>query len=222
MAQITFKFDKNKDVWNIWNKCNRKSLFGSNWEKMIGPKLIKICKGKTFEKSKKEIEKYNSKLYNSDIIEVFIKSTKKLWNKKEKEFFRRLEKITKKPFKEKLTCYVTTITICPYNVNEKWFMCSLFSNLTGALLTIGHETLHFHFIEHDYKKIEKQIGKEKTEDLKESLTVLLNLEFNDLFFNLDNGYPNHQELRKFIKDEWKKEKNYNKLLIKCVEYLKKS
>ena len=60
--------------------------------------------------------------------------------------------------------------------------------------------MHFHFFEHYWDGIEKQIGINKTDDLKESLTVLLNLEFKDLWFKFDQGYPNHQELRKFISD----------------------
>jgi len=221
MPQITFKFDKNKDTWNIWDKSNRKSSFGEDWGKSIPLRLIEISKGKPIKEAKKNIEKYSTKFYNSDFIKVFIESVKKLWDLEEKEFFNRLEKITGNPFKKKLTCYITTIGVCPYNISEKWFMCSAFNNLTGAISTIAHETLHFHFFEHDYKKVEKQIGKKKTEDLKESLTILLNLEFRDLCFTTEKGYPNHQELRKFIAEEWKKDKNYEELIKKCVKYLSK-
>ena len=56
--------------------------------------------------------------------------------------------------------------------------------------------------------------------LKEALTVLLNLEFKDLWFIEDEGYKKHKELREFIAQEWKKEKDFEKLLKKCVKYLK--
>jgi hypothetical protein len=100
-------------------------------------------------------------------------------------------------------------------------MVNAFGTIPGALNTMGHELLHFHFFEHYWNKIEKQIGNNKTDDLKEALTVLLNLEFKDLWFKYDQGYSNHQELRKFISQQWKKKKDFNLLLKKCVEYLKK-
>ena len=36
----------------------------------------------------------------------------------------------------------------------------------------------------------------------------------------DEGYPTHKELRKFIEEEWKKNKDFEALLKKCVSYLK--
>ena len=70
-----------------------------------------------------------------------------------------------------------------------------------------------------WDKIESQIGKDKTGDLKEALTVLLNLEFKDLWFVEDKGYESHKELRDFILEEWKKEKDFEKLLEKCIKFL---
>jgi hypothetical protein len=68
--------------------------------------------------------------------------------------------------------------------------------------------------------VEDEIGKEKTADLKESLTVLLNLEFGNLFLAKDRGYPLHQKLRSFIEEEWKKEKDFDKLIGKCISFIK--
>jgi len=48
---------------------------------------------------------------------------------------------------------------------------------------------------------------------------LLNLEFKDLWFVKDCGYKSHRELRKFISDKWKEEKDFEKLLNSCVVYL---
>ena len=60
----------------------------------------------------------------------------------------------------------------------------------------------------------------ETEDLKEALTILLNLEFNDLWFIKEIGYESHEKLREFIKNQWMKNKNFDVLLNKCVVYLK--
>jgi len=80
--------------------------------------------------------------------------------------------------------------------------------------------MHLYFHKFYWDKVESEIGEDKTADLKEALTVLLNVEFKDLWFVSDQGYKPHEELRKFIRDEWKKEKDFDVLLKKCVEYLK--
>jgi hypothetical protein len=99
-------------------------------------------------------------------------------------------------------------------------MVSFFRDLTTALSICGHELLHIQFHNTYWGEIEKQIGKEKTADLKEALTVLLNIEFKDLWFIEDKGYDIHKELRNFISEEWKKERNFKILMNKCVTYLK--
>jgi len=52
------------------------------------------------------------------------------------------------------------------------------------------------------------------------LTVLLNIEFKDLLLTSDYGYEEHNELREFISESWKREKNFEQLINLCVEYLK--
>jgi hypothetical protein len=99
-------------------------------------------------------------------------------------------------------------------------MVSFFRDLASALNTCGHELLHIQFHNLYWNQVENQIGEKKTSDLKEALTVLLNLEFKDLWFVEDKGYEIHKELRKFITDEWKKEKDFRILLDKCINYLK--
>ena len=59
-------------------------------------------------------------------------------------------------------------------------------------------------------------------DLKEALTVLLNLEFKDILLAYDEGYGMHKELRDFISEEWKRKQDFNSLIDRCIEYLKKN
>ncbi len=80
--------------------------------------------------------------------------------------------------------------------------------------------MHLYFHKFYWDSVEKKLGKEKTSDLKEALTVLLNLEFKDLWFVEDKGYESHKELRNFIMEKWKEEKDFEKLLEKCVEYIR--
>ena len=162
------------------------------------------------------------KMHTSGFIEPFIKALQKSWDKINDEYFKRLDKImkTKICFKE-VTAYITTVTRCPYEHNREnpWFMVSFFRDVLHILAVCGHEIMHIQFHNTYWKEIEKKIGKEKTADLKEALTVLLNLEFRDLWFVDDLGYESHKELRKFIEKEWKKEQDFEVLLKKCVNFL---
>ena len=222
MPKVIFKFDKEKDLWNNWATVNYKSP----WENMYKqiPILTEICKGKKFEECKYKLGEFNKIVYESPLIEVVINTFQKAWDKINDKYFKRLERIMKSKFPIKeVTAYLTTQYRCPYNEEEAWFMVSFFSSIPKAMQIAGHELMHLHFHKTYWPKIEKQIGKEKTADLKEALTVLLNLEFRNLWFVKDEGKNNEQQqkLREFIIQEWKKKKDFDVLIKKCVKYLKK-
>ena len=218
MVKVIFRFDKEKDLRNHWHKSNWKPSFGKF---KLNPEVKEICLKKSFENCKEELSNYLNRLQNSDFIQINIDALEKSWRKIEEEFFKRMNKLMKKQFKWNITAYLTTLGICPYNPDEPSFMFSLFYSLSKSLQTCGHEIMHLYFHKFYWKYVEKKIGKEKTADLKEALTVLLNLEFKDLWFIEDKGYEKHKELRNFIIDEWKKKKDFEKVLEKCIEYLKR-
>ncbi len=60
---------------------------------------------------------------------------------------------------------------------------------------------------------EEKLGKAKYNDLKEALSVLLNVECKDLMSEgkHDKGYPQHAELREQILHFWENEKDIRKL-----------
>ena len=220
MLLVKFKFDKHKDIWNYWSSANEKSQF-LDFSKFINPELLKLIKGKTQKEASKIIERNLSNIHNNPLIKIYLEAVSKAWKSIEKKYFENLVKITKKPIcSEKFTAYTTTTVRCPYEKKENWFMINFFSPIPHSLKTIGHEIMHFQFYKYYFDEIEKEIGKEKTEDLKEALTVLLNLEFRNLWLVEDKGYPKHEKLREFIEKEWKKEPDFENLLEKCVEFLK--
>jgi len=220
MPKVTFKFDKEKDLWNIWETCNSSSRW-HNFKKTLPSHFLEMCEGKEFSECRDKLSEYREKMYNSGLIEIFVKAVQEAWNKINDKFFKRLEKIMKHSICfENFTGYVTTVTRCPYDYEEPSFMVSFFRDIAHTLNTSGHEIMHIQFHNTYWEEIEKEIGKEKTADLKESLTVLLNLEFRDLWFVDDIGYEPHQELRKFIEEEWKKKPDFDILMKKCKKYLK--
>jgi hypothetical protein len=87
----------------------------------------------------------------------------------------------------------------------------------------GHELMHIHLHNTDWwKRVKRKMGQEKTHDLKEALTELLNLEFRNLWIVEDKGYPNHAKLREFISKKWKKDKDFDKLTDNCIKWIKKN
>jgi hypothetical protein len=218
---VIFKFDKEKDLFNIWETCNKGNSFGNDFTKNVNPKVVELCKDKNFEDAKEKIESYYKQIHNSSLIKIFVNSVNKSWEIINDEYFKRMERIMKKPiYQNSFIGYLTLAGRCPYILKENAFYFNFFSSLTNILKTVGHEIMHLQFHNTYWNQIEKQIGNKKTHDLKEALTVLLNLEFKDLWFVEDTGYEIHKELRKFIVEEWKKEKDFDVLLKKCVEYLK--
>jgi len=216
MVKVYFKFDKEKDLWNQWNKSNWKSTWS---DFQVDPNIKEMCNGKTLEGCKGELSKYLERVYNSGIIPISISSLEKAWEIIEKQFFERMDSIMKNKFTEDIYAYLTTCGICPYDPKEPSFMFSLFGSIPRQLNVCGHEIMHLYFHKFYWDKVESQIGNKKTKDLKEALTVLLNLEFIDFFFVEDKGYEAHKKLREFIVERWKQEKDFDKLLEKCVEYL---
>ncbi|MGC8744538.1 MAG: hypothetical protein ACP5T0_11730 [Verrucomicrobiia bacterium] len=213
--KVKFLFDKEKDAFNIWIiiNSNESILKRGNLE-------FSFCKNEPFLKCKKDIFKINKKLYSSKIPFIFLESLNKSWSEIEEEFFLRMNLLFKENLNEEFKGYLTTITTCSYNIEKNYFFVSLFYSLPKALLSVAHELMHFYFHKFYFSSCEKQIGKENSFKLKEALTILLNIEFGDLFLIEDGGYLEHKELRDFIKENWKKEKNIGNIIKKCITYFK--
>jgi len=222
MPKVIFKFDKERDLYNIWETCNQGSSYGFDFKKDMDHKTISICENKRFEDCREELSKRFDKMHNSDLTPIFLKAINDSWGRINNEFFKRLEQIMKMPmYQDSFIGYMTVSNRCPYRLKENVFYFNFFRSILDVLRTAGHEIMHLQFHNTYWDYVEKELGNKKTHDLKEALTVLLNLEFRDLWFVEDKGYESHKELRDFIASEWKKEKDFDILLKKCVEFLKK-
>ena len=225
-SQLIIIFDKEKDLKNIWDACNAKPSYGHNWKGSISKNISKICKGKKYEKCKDELEKKMISLYNNPLIKLTAKSFDSGWSNISDKYFRRLEKITKRKISlKKVEAYLTTAARCPYSPNKKipYFYINFFSSIPNALHTMGHELMHIHLHNTNWwEYVENKIGNDKTHDLKEALTQLLNLEFRDLWLVQEKGYPNHKLLRNYISKKWKERKDFNKLTDDCINWIKRN
>lgn len=93
-------------------------------------------------------------------------------------------------------------------------MASMWRSVPASITTICHEVMRLQFL-HYYKNYLKKKGlkNNQIEDLKEALTFLLNeKEFDEIILCDDNGYPEHQKLRKKLREIWDRKRDFEKLL----------
>ncbi|MBR9705733.1 hypothetical protein GOV14_01740 [Candidatus Pacearchaeota archaeon] len=221
MTKVKFKFDENIDLKNIWETCNS-SVLWHDFQQYLPENMVAAAHGKEFTEAKKEMRKILKSYYNSGNMDIFSNALNDSWKLVEDKYVKRLEQVTKKPLTfDQIAGYITTTYRCPYYPDEKnpSFMVSTKISLQGNQVIAGHEIMHIHFHKHHWDGIEEKLGCDKTGDLKEALTVLLNLEFKDILFGHDRGYDCHQELRKYLAQEWEKNKDFDVLLEKGTEYL---
>lgn len=225
IPKIKFELDVEKDLYNIWETANSSLTYGYNFKKNLSPNILQICENKKYKTCKKILKKTMHKIHGNKLIKQSTKSLNESWKTIEKEYFLKLENMTKQKFSfKKINVYLTTAGRCPYRPhwNPPAFYVNFFNHITNALHTAGHELMHIHLHNIDWwENVEKEIGYEKTHDLKEALTELLNLEFRELWIIEDKGYPNHKKLREYIKKQWQKEKNFDKLTKNCIKWIKR-
>lgn len=102
-------------------------------------------------------------------------------------------------------------------------MVSMWHSIPFSITTICHEMLHLQFLFYYKEYLQKNgLNNDQIEDLKESLTFLLNEpEFEKIILCQDEGYPEHKELRKKLQKIWLKEKDFQKLIDKAIVIIKK-
>jgi len=164
--------------------------------------------------------------YSPQKKRLLISLTKEMnaaWAKMEKDFIRRIEKIHQRPFAfHSIRGVLSSADRFGYDVKHRWFATSMFRNTFAGTDTAMHELMHFMFLTYYLKTCQEQgLSEKQIWDIKESFTTILNLEFDDLRFNWDSGYPEHKELRGVIKKAWLTCHDFNKTLAKAIVFVKK-
>jgi hypothetical protein len=230
MTKIIFDYNLKKDAWSWVLIAKDKDLWGLNWREQIAhipDELLEKIKKTSFSGAEKIVEQYIKKdplkNYKNIIKSSERRTLEKSWRSVEKKYFKILSQITQQPiFTDKFQCYFTTGLMCPYNEKDGWFMVSMWHSIPFSLTTICHEVMHLQFLYY-YKDILKKRGlkNRQIEILKEALTFLLNEpEFSEIILCPDLGYPEHQELRKKLRNIWLKDKNFPKLIDKAISLIK--
>lgn len=220
--KIKFVIDKKLDIQNhlIGVDTYRRKLHSYTQDKNERyEKLLKLSESGRKKFISNEINDYYSPGKRRFLINL-IKDSNTVWAKIEKEVLRRLEKIHENPFPYKsVKGVLSTASRFGYNTQKNpWFAAPMFKNKYSIAGTAMHELMHFMFIPYYWEYCTgKGLSKKQIWDIKEAFTVLLNLEFEDLRLEKDNGYPEHAQLRKIIEKEWLKTRNFRKTLDKAIK-----
>ncbi len=206
--QVNFTYEKNKDIWCLLNK-GKSSNNSQNSTKQYEQLIEKYGENPTAETTAVFVDEYVAE--NKIDIPKCIDDFQKDWESISAEFQKRAEAIFDISLPNNITAHLTINSRCPYSIQDSFFYVSLQS--PQAMRTVMHELWHFYTWYGLGADQEEKLGKQKYNDLKEALTVLLNVEFKDLLPEgiTDTGYPQHQEIREKILEYWEKDRNINNL-----------
>ncbi|MDP2586931.1 MAG: hypothetical protein Q8P32_04135 [Candidatus Komeilibacteria bacterium] len=213
--ELQFTYDADKEFHNFYNSFKSVNHFA--WSKRQKDFFS------VFPKLTKESARQFSQHYIADNkinVPRVLQTIKNQWSMVGKEFFKRADGIYKTSLPQKsINVYLTVHDRCSYSFKRSEFFIHF--NLEATNKTIMHELWHWYFYFTVGKEIETRSGIKIYNDIKEALTVLLNVEFNDLLGGAeDKGYPQHGDLREFIVGAYEETNNIYKTINRTLQYLK--
>jgi hypothetical protein len=206
--KIIFKYDENSDIDCLLDKGPGSNNQPSLQTRTYAELLKFTVDVKNIEKVREFVRKYIQE-QGLDLPKKALELQEE-WNKISNEFEKRAEKIFGVKVNDTISAYLTITGRFPYNLEQKLFFVSVLRNSANSIAM--HELWHFYTWHKFGQEQMIKLGPQKYNDLKEALTVLLNLECADLMNGeFDKGYTQHQELRKQITEYWLKNKNISGL-----------
>jgi len=206
--KVTFTYDAQKDLWCVLNK-GKTSLNSQHATKQYEGLVAEYGENFTPENAAEFIDSYISS-HGFDVGN-YIDTYQKDWDSIAVEFQSRAEALFKTTLPESITGYLTINSRCPYSITNNYFFVAM--PTPSSRRTAMHELWHFYTWHAFGVDQEEKLGKQKYNEIKESLTVLLNIECADLLPPgiVDAGYPQHQELRGRIVEFWNSNKDMHAL-----------
>lgn len=211
--KLHFAYNIDKDVENFikgMNATNSKkpTKFQISFSEKYGENF-ETEKVKAFIGEQDKVSGFDA---NKEIVAVEAR-----WKIAEPIFIERVEKLFGISYPAPIiTVYLTHNERCTYNIEQNYFFVRIGSEFSNN--TIMHELLHF-YTWHTFGKklLDEGLSKLAYNDIKESLTELLNLEFSDLMNGKrDEGYLQHQDMRAEIQKIWPVHKNISELIQKLL------
>jgi len=152
-----------------------------------------------------------------------LQKSRECWEAIQYEYFQRINNIFNISLStDTITAYSSINDRYGYNIEENYFFISA-KNPDDNNLIIAHELFHFYTWHRLAQSLKiKGISISQYNDIKESLTEILNLEFADLLNGkYDEGYPQHKILRQKINILWRSGKKLDDIVLDFIENLKK-
>jgi len=205
----TFTYDRHHDIWCLLH-YGKTSTNSSASTKIYEELVTGYGKNPSDNDASEFIEAHLTK--NNLTVENLVKNLQENWEKISTEYHKRAENIFGVIVPHDITAYLTINTRCPYDMKHALLYVST-TYPDAVNKTAMHELWHFYTWYKYGSEWEKKLGTEKYNEIKEALTVLLNVECQDLLPEgiTDKGYPQHQELRQKILELWSKNKNMETL-----------
>lgn len=229
---IKFKYDIKKETENWYNiVSDEDDTFGNSYKDTvmsIPDSILEIISSVPKNKAIDKIVDYLEHDPRQELKNIFINEKisglEKIWEELGQKLVDALTKVTGKKFDdEEYTAYITHLFICDYNISEKYFFLSLYHSVGLNFSVLAHELLHFITYKH-FKSycIEKGLTEPQFQDLKESLTVVLNSPvFDEILLIEDYGYPDHEKLRSFLEKKFLSGADFDALIDHGINYLLK-
>ena len=211
--KVIFDYDKAKDVWCLLNKGK-----GSN-NSATSTKVYELLVAGYGENPNEQnaadfIDKYFAE--NAISLDDYEKQYATEWSSVSDEYHKRAKAIFRVSLPQDVTAYLTVNNRNPYSIADNLFYVTVPRETVRK--TVMHELWHFYTWYGLGTDQEATLGKQKYNDIKEALTVLLNEECGDLLPDgvYDGGYPQHQILRDEIKAMWGREKDIHRLWKRLI------
>jgi len=227
MSIVKFSYDIERDLKNYQNSLFdfKYSSYGRERPVVTGflrPSFVKKLDNlsTTDEKllfAKEYLENFS--VERRDFIDIQIETLEKYWKLIERNYVNKLEKYFGVNIGfASADCYLTTLTISPYNVKEKFFMTSFSKGLAAQINTIMHEFMHLVF-RHNFDDycVDKGVSQQGLLEINESLTTLLNYEFAD--FTITPAYnkkPSIEDLQRKVAELWREKRDFRYILDELI------
>ncbi len=197
--KIEIVYDRERDIVNILQTTQSK-----NSSKLTSIQSLYV-EQYSDQFTKRELQQFLNRYFADNAVDINeeVARIQDGWDKIKVQSIKKLNKLFDLNLNEELTAFVTTDSRCTYNTDHGYFFVSFTSTSNSPNLIILHELLHFYTKEKYYDRLKEQGVSDKAyNDIKESLSVLLNIEFQDVLKGeQDKGYSQHQEMRRFIKEK---------------------
>jgi hypothetical protein len=208
-GQLRFTYDLSKDAWNIIHAAQSKNH----------PTLTEV--------EQAYVDRYGAEFKQAQLeefvvayarerelnVDALVGERERVWRPIEQAFLKRMEQLFKVTLPELPRVYLTIDKRCAYSFRDNFFFVSMFGKFPQ--LTVAHELVHF-YTWHSFGKspLAQGLPSAAFNDLKESLTELLNVACSDILGDVrDLGYPQHTALRASIRDAFEKSGDVRRVVL---------